>query len=149
MLITMLLFGGVLTSLASEPGGVAAHPPACVVTEPIRAEPPRDPNADPFGTGPWYINADRTIWAGWDATRLKSGKGGNKVLWIRPQGTRLTVAGRRLDAAASPLEVSIPSGYPTGFQPSGLVFPSSGCWEITATSGPSKLVFVTKVSPGN
>src|SRR5437867_12811465 len=43
---------------------------ACPVTDAIWAEPPRDPHADPFGMGPWYINADRTIWAGWDAVRM-------------------------------------------------------------------------------
>src|SRR5919197_6199859 len=78
----------------------AGHQPstfACPATELVRAEPARDANADPFGMGPWYINADRSIWAGWDAGHWVSGPKGNKVLWIRPQGTDLTVAGRRLD----------------------------------------------------
>src|SRR6266571_1423581 len=95
---------------------------ACPVTDAIWAEPPRDPNADPFGKGPWYINADRTIWAGWDADRMVACPEGNKVLWIRPQGTQLTVSGRRLDANAGPASATIPCCYPTGFQASGLMF---------------------------
>ena len=65
----------------------------CAVTQSIRDQPPKDPNADPFPFGPWYINADRTIWAGWDAASCVSGQKGNKVLWIRPQGTQLRVTG--------------------------------------------------------
>jgi hypothetical protein len=120
--------------------------PECRTTEEIRAEPPRDPNADPFGSGPWYVNADRTIWAGWDAVRMRAGKKGNKVLWIRPSGTQLTVSGRRLDGKAQPMKPTIPCCYPTGFQASGLAFPTEGCWEITAVAGTSQLTFVTKVA---
>ncbi|MFX3824768.1 hypothetical protein ACJBTM_10570, partial [Streptococcus suis] len=84
-------------------------------------------NADAFGFGPWYINADRTIWAsvpraGWSA-------GGDKVMWIRPAGSDLVVSGRRLDGEAPPLRADIPCCYPTGFQASGLIFPTGGCWE--------------------
>lgn len=120
---------------------------ACPVTDAIWAEPPRDPNADPFGMGPWYISADRTIWAGWDAVRMVACPEGNKVLWIRPQGTQLTVSGRRLDANAGPASATIPCCYPTGFQASGLMFPTEGCWEISAKAGTSELTFVTRVGP--
>jgi hypothetical protein len=58
---------------------------------------------------------DRTIWAGWDAASSVSGGKGNKVLWIRPQGTQLKVTGRRLDTDAPPLKVTIPCCHPTGF----------------------------------
>ena len=119
----------------------------CTVTEPIRAEPPRDPNADPFGTGPWYVNADQSVWAGADAPHMVAGEKGNKVLWIRPQGTQLVVSGRRLDGEASALKARIPCCYPTGFQASGLTFPSGGCWEISAKAGTSALTFVTRVGP--
>ena len=119
----------------------------CLVTDAVRAEPPRDRNADPFGSGPWYVNADRTIWAGWDAVRMRAGNKGNKVLWIRPAGNQLTVTGRRLDAEAPPMKATIPCCYPTGFQASGLAFPAAGCWEIAAVAGTSQLTFVTSVAP--
>ncbi len=123
------------------------RPPACPASEAMRAVPPRDPNADPFGPGPWYINADRSIWAGWDAVRMVAGPKGNKVLWIRPQGTQLSVSGRRLDADAPPLTARIPCCYPTGFQSSHLSFSTEGCWEISAKAGTSELTFVTRVGP--
>jgi hypothetical protein len=127
---------------------IARTPSGCPASELVRAEPPRDPNADPFGVGPWYINADRSMWAGWDAAHLVSGAKGNKVLWIRPQGTDLTVTGHRLDdnRAAPPLKADIPCCYPTGFQASRVYFPASGCWVVTAKAGRSELTFVTKVS---
>ena len=119
----------------------------CRLSELIRAEPPRDPNADPFGPGPWYVNADRSIWAGWFAGHWVSGSKGNKVLWIRPQGTNLKVVGRRLDGdGAMTLTADMRCCYPTGFQASRVYFPTSGCWEVTATAGSSELKFVTKVS---
>jgi hypothetical protein len=121
--------------------------PGCRLTDAVRAEPPRDRNADPFGSGPWYVNADRTIWAGWDAVRMRAGQKGNKVLWIRPAGIQLTVTGRRLDAEAPPMKPTLPCCYPTGFQASGLAFPTAGCWEITAVAGTSQLTFVTRVAP--
>ena len=131
------------SSPLAEPGTEAID--SCPVTEAIRAVPPRDPNADPFGSGPWYINADRTIWV-W-AVRMVAGPEGNKVLWIRPRGTQLTVSGRRLDAEVPPPTASIPCCYPTGFQASGLIFPTEGCWEISAKAGNSQLTFVTRVGP--
>ena len=136
----------VVLCFVGSAGADATPSPECRATEEIRAEPPRDPNADPFGPGPWYINADRTIWAGWDAVRMRAGKRGNKVLWIRPAGTQLTVSGRRLDGKAQPMKSTIPCCYPTGFQASGLAFPTGGCWEITGVAGTSQLTFVTKVA---
>ena len=141
----------ILMSLLTLPlatcGTGVTEPNSCPATEAMRAEPPRDPNADPFGSGPWYVNADRTIWAGWDAVRMVAGPKGNKVLWIRPQGTHLTVSGRRLDSQAPPANADIPCCYPTGFQASGLFFPTEGCWEISAKAGKSELTFVTQVGP--
>ena len=158
----LLRLGGVIFLLAfcgsrTDLPRIEAQPPSrlvqapsttgCRVSELVRAEPPRDPNADPFGLGPWYINADRSIWAGWDAGHWVSGSNGNKVLWIRPQGTNLKVVGRRLDGdGATALKADIPCCYPTGFQASRVYFPMSGCWEVTATAGGSELKFVTKVS---
>ena len=142
--ILLIVFCGPKTA-SQRMGGQT--PSGCPATELVRAEPARDPNADPFGLGPWYINADRSIWAGWDAGHWVSGPKGNKVLWIRPQGTDLTVTGRRLDGnEATPLKADIPCCYPTGFQASRVYFPTSGCWEVTAKAGRSELKFVTKVS---
>ncbi len=129
------------TPLPPQPTGATSD--GCPITTPVFDEAPDDPNADPFGSGPWFINEDRTIWAGpypWVA-----GSQGNKALWIRPAGTELSVTGRRLDGDAPPLTAEIPCCYTTGFQVTGLYFPTGGCWEVTATAGDSKLQFVTMV----
>jgi hypothetical protein len=117
--------------------------PACPVTPTVVAEPPDDPNADPFGAGPWVINDDQTIWVspvGWMA-----GSNGNKVIWIRPAGAELEVTGQWLDGEAGELDIQMPGGYSTGFQVMGLGFPSSGCWQVTAAAGDSRLEFVVDV----
>jgi hypothetical protein len=116
----------------------------CRLTPAVREEPPRDYLADPFGEGPWYINQDRAIWA-WRGEAWVAGEEGNKVLWIRPPGTRLQVRGLRLDRAAALIQSRILGVYGSGFQPAGLNFPSAGCWEISARAGSSTLTFVTRV----
>lgn len=58
----------------------------------------------------------------------------------------LTITGRRLDGPSSPAYGEIPSGYgDTGFQASAIVFPSTGCWEVTAKAGDAQMTFVQKV----
>ncbi len=59
---------------------------------------------------------------------------------------QLAIEGRRLDAPAPPLRVEIPCCYDeTGFQPSELIFPTEGCWEVTGKAGGAILKFVTLV----
>lgn len=59
---------------------------------------------------------------------------------------QLTIEGRRLDAPALPLRAEINGNYGTiGFQPSGLIFSSEGCWEVTGRVGDHSLTFVTLV----
>lgn len=71
---------------------------------------------------------------------------GAKVGWWRGVRGELTVEGRRLDAPAAPLGAHIPDGYAeSGFQPTGLLFPTEGCWEVTGRVGGASLTFVTLV----
>src|SRR5574337_1885364 len=51
----------------SRPTPTAQPTDNCPVSPTVNAQPPKDPNADPFGFGPWFINADRTMWAGLDS----------------------------------------------------------------------------------
>ena len=75
-----------------------------------------------------------------------------KFWWWRLVKGRLTIEGRRLDNPAPPLRSIIPDGYgEIGFQASGLVFPTPGCWEVTGRIGDKSLTFVTlveKISEG-
>ncbi|HKY53031.1 MAG TPA: hypothetical protein VJM08_01945 [Anaerolineales bacterium] len=69
-----------------------------------------------------------------------------KFGWYRGTRGQLTIEGRRLDAAAPPLQADILDGYgESGFQASGIRFPSEGCWEITGSVNDAKLTFVTLV----
>ena len=70
---------------------------------------------------------------------------GMKWPWWRGTRGPLTIEGRRLDGPAGPLRASIPAGYgQTGFQSSGLMFPTPGCWEVTGRVGAESLTFVTR-----
>jgi len=139
-----LAWAGSKAGIDASPAPPAARA-ACPVSERVRDSAPRDPGAGPV-RGYWYRNADRTIWAGFLPERGWE-VGGNKTYWVRPRGTELTVAGRRLDTAAPPLRASIPCCCPGGFQIVGLFFPTEGCWEVTATSGSGQLRFVTVIRP--
>jgi hypothetical protein len=69
-----------------------------------------------------------------------------KFPWWRLVAGPLTITGRRLDAAASPLTSVIPPGYGNiGFQASRVTFPSEGCWQVTGMVARSSLTFVTLV----
>jgi hypothetical protein len=79
------------------------------------------------------------------ALRMKFG-------WERGARGKLRVTGRRLDGEAPPLQSHVPCCYgengETGFQASYLIFPTPGCWEVTAQVGEredSKLTFITRV----
>jgi len=122
-----------------EPPAPATAVTACHVTMPVAGRPPNDPNASPF-VGDWYANADRTMWASGGGP--VPGTLRTKVLWVRPVGSDLTIHARRLDGDAGPVSVTIPSGYATTFQPSGLTFSAPGCWQVTGTAGGQSLQLV-------
>jgi hypothetical protein len=70
-----------------------------------------------------------------------------KVGWWRAVEGRLRVRGKRLDRRSRRLRADIPDGYPpTGFQPTGLTFPKTGCWKVTGRVGDARLSFVVKVT---
>jgi hypothetical protein len=71
---------------------------------------------------------------------------GIKVGWWRTTpGGQLDITGRRIDAPAAPLRAYIPPGYPEHFQPSYVVFPTPGCWEVVASIGERSLTLVVAV----
>lgn len=73
------------------------------------------------------------------------GSMGMKFGWWRSTSGFLTITGRRLDAPAPPLSAQA-SGYAlTGFNASGVTFPTEGCWQVTGKVGPVTLTFVTFV----
>ena len=147
----LLHCSSVLIALALTQGACATststhseEPDRCPVTETIEGTPPPQRGASPFGIGTYHVNEDRSMWL---YSRPWTAGISDKTIWIRPEGTVLKVAGRRLDGEAPPLYVSLPPGYPTGFQAGSMTFPTEGCWEVRATAGKKELVFVVTVAP--
>ena len=88
--------------------------------------------------GPGFVDHDGALGIKWP-------------FWRRIEG-QLAVGGRRLDGEAPPARAYLNDGYGSvGFQSSYLIFPTPGCWEITAgVSGRSMtfVVLVQKVEDG-
>jgi hypothetical protein len=76
----------------------------------------------------------------------KDGAIGMKWPWWRGVRGELQIEGLRLDAKAPAITADIASGYgESGFQPSGINFPTEGCWRVTGSVGGATLTFVTLV----
>jgi hypothetical protein len=144
--VLFFLAGSVQVSSSND-----RKPLACAVTPTVHLSGPSDPGVDPL-EGDWYVNADRSIWAMYPPYPWRRGGPwlagvGEKIPWIRPAGVPLAITGRRLDGESSPLEVTIPGVYQTRFTPSGILFPSAGCWEVIGKAGEKELRFITLVGP--
>lgn len=75
---------------------------------------------------------------------------GMKFWFYRTVPGEVVIGGRRLDAPAPSMHETVLRGVAdgygeTGFHPAGLLFPSEGCWEVTARAGEEELTFVTLV----
>jgi hypothetical protein len=109
---------------------------------------------DFFGWGASYGNG--RLWVGglWPNGVIAAGPEfvqpdgsvGMKFGWWRAVPGGLRITGRRLDGPAPPLRADVPAGYgQTGFQASGVDFPTEGCWEVTGAVAEATLSFVTFV----
>jgi hypothetical protein len=135
-----------------------AQAKACPVTLPTPAGPSGPPRDAFFGWGASYGNG--TLWVGglWPHGVIAVGHGfvddrgrvRMKFGWWTNVPGRLDIIGRRLDRPAPPVRGVVPDGYgPRGFQPSGVIFPTEGCWEITGSVHRTELSFVTFVIKRN
>ena len=152
--LTVMLAGcGGSSKPASSPTPAAARmvDGRCPVTVPGRE----------FGEGFNYGTEEKLAVALWPKGVLPAGRlpdGGSyaeirpdgsiraKIGWWRGEAGKLRVEGERIDASAPPLGTWVPDGYgATGFVPSGLTFPTTGCWHIAGSVGDARLEFVVRV----
>jgi hypothetical protein len=138
------------------PRGVASEAAdgSCPVTLPVAAVPGEDrpfaSSANAYGNGElWVVSLpeDGVVRAdSWGYIR-SDGSIDVKFGWWRVTPGALSISGRRLDGEAPPLQVSIPDGYgSSGFQATGVIFPTEGCWEVTGVVGDATMSFVTFVA---
>ena len=121
---------------------------SCPLTTPNGSTPPNArPSPSHHGNGTLWVDL-------WSENKILiepkqvevDGSIGVKFGWYRQARGQLTIEGRRLDTPAPPLQADILEGYgESGFQASGILFPSEGCWEITGRVGDATLTFVTLV----
>jgi hypothetical protein len=77
---------------------------------------------------------------------VSDGALGMKFGWERKRHGRLSIKGRRLDAPAKPLRAFVPEmPRDIGFQSTNLMFPGTGCWEVTAELDGDALTFVVLI----
>ncbi len=140
---------GQSSPLASSASAASANA-TCPVTLPNGSIPPyNNPDPDSYGNG--------TLWTSfWPYNVVLmgphnvEGDGSLSMKWSWTRGPgivgKLVVQGRRLDQIAPPLRAEITPSYgDRGFQPTSLIFPTDGCWEVTGGVGSAKLTFVTLV----
>ena len=126
--------------------------PRCNVTRPNGQGAAREqPEPSLYGNGalsvaPW---PDGTVVfkPGGPGFVMRDGSLGMKWGWMRGVRGQLKIEGHRLDAPAPLLQSEIACcGYgDIGFQPTYLIFPTPGCWEVTGSVGEARLTFVTLV----
>ena len=138
---------------ATPPGSAEAQAP-CPVTAPNQGAPP-DGQVESVHLGNGQLGTD--LWPdGIVVARSEfvqpDGSIAVKWPWWRATGEvigRVEIDGRRIDGPGPPLSGVVPDeGYgDTGFTPSAVIFPSLGCWQVTARVGDASLTFVTRVVP--
>jgi len=70
-----------------------------------------------------------------------------KVGWWRGRPGNVQITIRRYNNTGPSTRTRGPNGYgETGFQPSILTFPTTGCWRVTGKVGRSQISFVVRVS---
>ncbi len=112
-----------------------------------------------FGSASAYRNGSLRVGALWPhgviiCTPDNVNPGGRlsmKFGWYRLTSGYLTITGRRLDAPAPPATgQTFPGSYGlTGFNASGVISPTEGCWQVTGRAGQAALTFVPFVIKGH
>jgi hypothetical protein len=141
----------------SSPRSTLTPPASCPATvgSPQVVPPsPIDPSVDPAGLpGNWY--GSTALWVRLPPRGVlpAQSNGTNplatKFPWWRQVRGQLSITAQRLDGPSDGFRSDIPDGYgDLGFQPTGLVWPSQGCWRVTGSIAGRSLSFVAWVING-
>jgi len=160
------LAAGISVALIGCTGGSARYRPRPVVMADARRCPVTIGHPVPrtapwrellFGSSSAYGN--RSLWVGalWPHGVViitpdnvgPDGRLGMKFGWYRLTSGFLMISGRRLDVPAPPLSATTAGYGLTGFNASGVYFPTEGCWQVTGRVGGTALTFVTFVIKGH
>lgn len=129
----------------------------CPVTAPNHHAPPVGSDSLPPGAAPfWYGNSSlgTSLWPEGRVVFRPDGPGAvlsdgslrMKFFWLKRPGLPLHVSGHRVDDNSVQLRAQVNSEFTAqGMQPSHLIFPTPGCWRVTAKVGSEMLSFVTAV----
>ncbi len=144
-MIVLALFA--FTSLTARANDAASTCPVTVPNHHSMGIVPEGPNwhaSEGIGTALWP-GGKVVFRPGGAGQALPDGSLQMKFLWAKPRGP-MTIEGKRLDTQAPPMRASLDHSHDAdNFQPSYLIFPSPGCWEVTARVGDSRLAFVMEV----
>ncbi|HEY3210743.1 MAG TPA: hypothetical protein VGL18_13325 [Actinomycetota bacterium] len=137
------------TNTSAAKGGTAATGlRLCPVTRPNGATPPGEVKSGlNHGNGMlWRVLWPRGVVVAAGDQVLPDGSVEMKFPWWRGVKGRLSIEGHRLDGLAPPLRAVISDYGLTGFQASGIIFPTPGGWEVTGrVRAAASLTFVTLV----
>jgi len=129
----------------------------CPVTVPNHHAPPVGSEPVPPGAAPlWHGNSvlGTSLWPEGRVVFRPDGPGAvlpdgalrMKFLWLKRPGLAIRISGHRIDDNSVQLRSQLSDEFtPQGIQPSHLIFPTPGCWRVTATAGSETLSFVTTV----
>ncbi len=147
--VLAIAFNWIASQIAPKNIPAANIPFVCPVTSPNGSIPPGETveNADFLGNDFLWTS----LWPNGkvymtEAHQKPDGSFSISWPWWRSVSGTLTIEGHRLDKKAEPLRADIPEGNDeSSFHPSTLIFPTTGCWEVTGHVGDSSLTFVTEV----
>jgi LysM repeat protein len=154
ILVLGLILSWSIKSLVPVPqpsGNVTPNGFACPVTQPNGSLPPGTQSSpttddpDLYGNGELWtvLQPDGKVLLSPENQRAD---GTYAVTWPWYLGTegQLTIEGKQLDAQAEPLKYELSEPF-NNFQGSTLIFPATGCWQITGHAGNASLTFITEV----
>jgi hypothetical protein len=148
--LVIVITAGFLIAACSVTPSSSVPGQACTPTVPVDTPPP---DLDASGPSNYFGNSDLWVelWPGGVVDVAPAQRNANGSLdvkfpwWRRVRGT-LEITARRLDGPTGNVTTIIPTGYgSTGFQASGVSFPTPGCWEVTGRVGDSMLTFVAVI----